>query len=441
VRDLTDISVFDAATLTLRRRLEGWPEQINTIEFSHDGTLLAAGTDQGTVVVWDVVAGTRGAELHGDAGSTRGLAFSPDDAILYSASNRLLVWDLRGDRRLIGVIARAEPGDSSSELAVPAPDGKAVAYFDSTVRSERGDTIQFRDVTTGELGDPIATGHSNWGADWRPPDGEQFATAEGDGFVRVWDWRRGNLIVERKVAQGYVGGIAYTHDGQRIVVGERSGAVFQVDAETLRPVGDRIELDRRVRDVFAAPDGSTVLVLLSGDAYAVIDLVEGNVVHRDDLGVDPAWLDVSPDGTRLAVGATTGEVGVIDLGSGEWVRPPIDAHGGWVQRWRTRRTAPPSPAPEMTARSRCGTAGPAHSSPSRYREARTSGPPWSSSPTVTRCSSPAETAPSTPLTHDSRAGSPVPAPWLGATSPRTNGPRPSASAATTKPVPLAPSEW
>ena len=236
--------VLDAATLSVQRRLEGLAEQINTIEFSHDGTMLAAGTEEGTVVVWDVVAGTRGEELHGGAGSTRGLAFSPDDATLYSASDGLLVWDLRGDRGLIRRIARAVPGDSFSDLAVPAPDGKAVAYFDSTVRGERGDTIQFRDVTTGELGDPIATGHSNWGADWRPPDGEQFATADGDGFVRVWDWRRGELIAERQVAQGYVGGIAYTHDGRRIVVGERSGAVFQIDAETLRPVGDRVELDR-----------------------------------------------------------------------------------------------------------------------------------------------------------------------------------------------------
>ena len=261
----------------------------------------------------------------------RSLAFSPDDATLYSASDGLSVWDLRGDRRLIGRIAGAVPGDSFSQLALPAPDGNAVAYLDSTVRGEPGDTIRFRDVTTGELGDPIATGDTNWGADWRP-DGEQFATAEADGFVRVWDWRRGGLIAEREVAQGYVGGIAYTHDGRRIVVGERSGAVFQVDAETLRPVGDRVELDREVREVFTAPDGRTVLVLLAGGAYASIDVVEGDVVLHDDLGVDPAWLDVSPDGTRLAVGATTGEVGVIDLRSGEWVRPPIDAHGGWVQR-------------------------------------------------------------------------------------------------------------
>jgi WD40 repeat protein len=326
-----DTVLLDAATLSVKRRLEGLAGQLNAIEFSHDGTMLAAGSDKGTVIVWDVVAGTRVEELHGDAGSMRGLAFSPDDATLYSASDGLLAWDLRGDRRLLRRVARPVSGDSFSVRAVPAPDGKTVAYFDSTVVGKQGDTIRFRDVTSGQLGDPIATGHSNRDAVWRPPDSEQFATTDEDGIVRVWDWRRGELIAEQKVSEGYVGGIAYTHDGQRIVVGERSGTVFQVDAETLRPVGDRIELDRDVRKVFTAPDG-TVLVLLTGDAYASIDFVEGTVVHRDDLGVDPAWLDVSPDGTRLAVGATTGEVGMIDLGSGEWVRPPIDAHEGWVER-------------------------------------------------------------------------------------------------------------
>ncbi|HEY5875596.1 MAG TPA: NACHT and WD repeat domain-containing protein, partial [Ilumatobacteraceae bacterium] len=325
-----DIVVFDAATLSVQRRLEGL-EQINTIEFSHDGTMLAAGTEEGTVVVWDVVAGTRGDELHGGAGSTQSLAFSPDDATLYSASDRLLVWDLRGDRGFVRRIARAVPDDSFSDLAVPAPDGKAIAYIDNTVRGEQSETIQFRDVTTGELGGPITTRHSNWGADWRP-DGEQFATAEADGLVRVWDWRRGDLIVERKVAQSYIGGIAYTLDGRRIVVGERSGAVFQVDAETLTPIGDRVELDRKVRQVVTTPDERTALVLLTGDAYASIDLVEGNVTYRDDLGVDPTWLEVSPDGTRLAIGASSGEVGVINLASGAWARPPIDTHGGWVQR-------------------------------------------------------------------------------------------------------------
>jgi WD40 repeat protein/DNA-binding SARP family transcriptional activator len=329
VADFHDLVLLDATTLSVQRRLEGTSEQLNTIEFSHDGTIVAAGTEEGTVVLWEVAAGTRRDQLHGQAGSTQGIAFSPDDATLYSVSDGLLVWDLRGDRRLIRRIAQVVPGDSFSDLAV-APDGNNVAYFDTTASAENADTIQFRDVMTGELGDPIATGHSNW--DWRPTDGQQFATADRDGFVRVWDRRRGQLIAERQVTHRSIGGIAYTNDGQRIVVGERSGAVLQVDAETLDPVGDRIERDLDIRRMFTTPDPRTVLVLLTGDAYALIDLVEGTVERRADLGIVPAWLDVSPDGKRLAVGATTGQVGVIDLGSGEWVRPPIDAHDGWVQR-------------------------------------------------------------------------------------------------------------
>jgi WD40 repeat protein len=332
VSDAQDIVLLDAATLAVKQRLPRLSERTLTLEFSHDGTMLDSADDTGTVRTWDVVAGTQREELHGDSGSVSGLAFSPDDATVYSASDGLLAWDLRGDRGLVRRIAQPEPGDPFSELAVPAPDGEVVAYFDSTVPGERGDTIQFRDVATGRLGDPIATGHSNRAADWRPPDGEQFATSDGDGFVRVWDWRRSELIAERKVAAGYIGGVAYIDDGRRIVVGERSGALFQVDADTLEPVGERVEVDREIRDVFAAPDGRTVLVLLKGDTYASIDLVEGGVLHRSDLRVDPAWLDMSPDGTLLAVGTTTGEVGVVDLGSGEWVKPPTDEHAGWVQR-------------------------------------------------------------------------------------------------------------
>jgi WD40 repeat protein len=331
VADFEDVVLLDAATFSVQRRLEASSQQINTIEFSHDGTTLAAGTETGTVVVWDVAAGTRTEELHGGPGATRGLAFSPDGATLYSTSDGLSVWDLRGDRALVRRMAPPMAGDPFAELAVLAPDSQAVAYFDSSVPDQRRDTIRFRDLTTGELGTPIATEHTNPAAAWRP-DGERFATAAEDGLVRVWDRRRGELVAERPVAQGDVGGITYTQDGGRIVVGERSGAVFQVDAETLRPVGGRYELDRTIRNVFATPDGRTVLVLLRTHAYASIDLVDGTVVHRDDLEVEPAWLDASPDGTRLAVGATTGQVGVIDIGSGEWIRPPIDAHGGWVQQ-------------------------------------------------------------------------------------------------------------
>ena len=239
-----------------------------------------------------------------------------------------MAWDLRGDQRFIRRLVPAELGDSFSDLAAPAPDGKAVAYFDSTTATEQreDDPLPRRHHRRARRADPSR--HSNWS--WRP-DGEHFATADADGFVRVWDWRRGELIAERQVTQGDIAGIAYTHDGRRIVVGDRSGAVYQIDATALRPVADRVQLDRAVRNVFTAPNSRIAFALLRGDAYTSIDFDEGRVVQRD-AGLAPSWVDASPDGTSLAVGATTGEVGVIDLRSGEWVRPPVDAHEGWVQR-------------------------------------------------------------------------------------------------------------
>ena len=89
----------------------------------------------------------------------------------------------------------------------------------------------------GQAGAPIDTGHRCYGwFAWRP-DGQRFATAGDDGFVRVWDWRTGELIAERHVAPMHITGLDYTGDGERLVVAERAGTTYAIDAETLEPDG------------------------------------------------------------------------------------------------------------------------------------------------------------------------------------------------------------
>ena len=325
-----EVVLLDASTLALQRRLTGPPEHVQTVEFSRDGTMVASGSDHGTVLVWDVAAGTRREELHGDAGPVSDLAFSPDDTILYSAADKLLAWDLRGDHGFVQRIVQPERDDSLSSRAIPAPDGEAVAYFANSSPVAHHSTIQFRNVATGRLGEPIVTATENVGAAWRPPEAEQFATTDGEGFVRVWNWRRNALVAQRKVADGPIEAIAYSKDGRRIVVGERSGAVFQVDADTLEPIGRRIDLAAAVQQVLTTPDPRTALVVLTDGSSAQVDLVDGSIV-KTDLGVAPTSAAISPDGTRLAVGTAKGQVGVADIRTGEWVRPLAGGHGGWVQ--------------------------------------------------------------------------------------------------------------
>ena len=128
--------------------------------------------------------------------------------------------------------------------------------------------LQFVDLGTGRAGPLIDTGHRCYGwFAWRP-DGRRFATAGDDGFVRVWDWRTGQLITERHVAPDAHHGLDYTGDGRRLVVAEQIGTTYAIDAETLEPDGHRSSSSSQVNNVYASPDNHTAIVLTDGSLLA-----------------------------------------------------------------------------------------------------------------------------------------------------------------------------
>ncbi len=105
---------------TEQRRLTGHTALVQAVEFSHDGTRLASGDADGTIIVWDIATGSQVESLSGHTDSVRALAFDPDDDTLYSAAadQRLLVWDLRGERRFI---PRLDHVPRSRPPGVPMP--------------------------------------------------------------------------------------------------------------------------------------------------------------------------------------------------------------------------------------------------------------------------------------------------------------------------------
>ena len=50
------------------------------------------------------------------------------------------------------------------------------------------------------------------------------------------------------------------------------------------------------------------------------------MLYERRIELDPISADFSPDGERAAIATETGEVGVLDVSTGEWVRPPVDGH-------------------------------------------------------------------------------------------------------------------
>jgi WD40 repeat protein len=175
----------------------------------------------------------------------------------------------------------------------------------------------------------INTEHSQWGAfTWRP-DGERFATAGGDGLVRLWDPTTGARLVEHNVAVTHIAGLDYTHDGRRLVVGERTGDIYAIDAETLQPVSKVVHTGRQLVFAFASPEGRRAAGVTRDGRVVIVDLLEGRVLHVSDTGMEPFIGAFSPDGQRFAVtGWRTGQTRLLDVASGRWLGPPRVGHDG-----------------------------------------------------------------------------------------------------------------
>ncbi len=82
--------------------LAGGHAALSAVAFSADSTTLATGGQDGTVTLWDIPSRSRLADLSGHAGDVTGLAFHPRSPMLISTGkdNQVMMWDTTRRARL-----------------------------------------------------------------------------------------------------------------------------------------------------------------------------------------------------------------------------------------------------------------------------------------------------------------------------------------------------
>jgi hypothetical protein len=100
---------------------------LTSVAFSRDGRTLAAGTDMGSVLLWEVLTGLEQRRFVGHHGWVGGVAFAPDGRVLASGGHdtSLLLWDVTGRREALAKSLRLSAEElERAWVALASKDGK-----------------------------------------------------------------------------------------------------------------------------------------------------------------------------------------------------------------------------------------------------------------------------------------------------------------------------
>jgi len=354
------IGAASVGQLTLAYELAPSSFRVNDVEFSPDGTMLAA-SNSTNVDVFDPATGDTLVTLGPNPGNTMELAWSPDGsllAVIIQGANQAVLWDVAAGQQLftvghIGVFGTLELGSWSE-------DG-------STFATVGGTSVRFWNAATGEIAEEVGTASEYSMTMAWSTDASQLAV--GGNTVEVFSAGEWDSSVE--LTNPFVSDPAWSPDGTRLACLEGPFFLTYVlyDAQTLEIVRTlgcpgfsenwdapcEVGPNERILGPVWSPDGTLLLgyswdeslVFVwdpeSGDLLTTIELVEGEMYWAADGATliltsfggrpitfwDPAAgelvgaleagadtiidLAISPDGTMLASGGFGGLVRIWSL--------------------------------------------------------------------------------------------------------------------------------
>ncbi|KAB7745695.1 hypothetical protein GA707_07275 [Nostocoides sp. F2B08] len=299
------IALLDPELLTVTSVIEE-NEDIDGLMLSPRGGMLGYGVD-GALVVRSLTDPDQGG-LRLTGAESGGIGFSPDGRTLYSrGGERLLVWDLVGDRRFVRSLPVEPQRDSDRAMTMVSPDGRTVGSLIGGVPESFA--VQFLDVESG-VRTPISTfreSNTYFGdLSWRP-DSRMLASVQNDQWVDLWDPATGQAAGQHRVPDRYgiVESVRFSGDGDRLVVGTHEGWVYTVDVSTLEILGKPVLVtaDVPIRGLAANGDGERALVWIDRKLQ-LLDLAQGRVLKSADPGLDVQGLAWTPDGKTVVLVGT-----------------------------------------------------------------------------------------------------------------------------------------
>lgn len=205
------VKLWDVPSGRCSRTLRGFFNRVWSVAFSPHSSTLASGHDDHCVRLWNLESGVCEQTLRGHTKGVCAIAFSPAEPLLASGSNdqTIKLWDLRLERCLLTL-----RGHLSRVWSIAfSPNGQMLAS------GSDDQTIKLWDVATGQCRQTLQ-GHIGWVCSVAfSPDGRLLASGCHDQTAKLWDVETGECLQTLQEHANWVWAVAFSPTGQTLASG------------------------------------------------------------------------------------------------------------------------------------------------------------------------------------------------------------------------------
>jgi len=273
--------------------LKSHSRDVNAVAVSSDGKLIASGSDDNQIIVWDAT-GASLAKRESDQGPVKAVAFSPDGKLVAAGSSYgdVTLWDRESGKDRYS--SRGHGGRVTRVAFLPGGKLFATTSVDQSVKL--WDTASGTEKAT-------LKGHK-YEVTGLAVTSDKIFTCDGGGNVTAWSVAKGKELATYELGKGSAAhAVAVTADGKTLAVGLADGTVILADAASGKELR-RGKLADSVNALAFAPNGKLLAAGTQDEKLFLFDPATAQVATtlsghgRPILGVA-----FTPDGTRLISGS------------------------------------------------------------------------------------------------------------------------------------------